>query len=253
VSLRVAITAAAGGFGLVVARAFAAGGAALPFYARAGGPLNAAAAAGLRASVVDVGDGAALDGWIDGVLAAGDGLDVLVNNAGIAGPTALIEDIDPDDWERSLAVTLTSHYRACARVVPVMKAAGSGSIINISSTAGQHGIGLRAPYVAAKWAVIGLTKTLAIELGPHGVRANAICPGSVAGDRMRGVIAREADARGVVAAEVEREYLEGQSIARFVQPDEIADLCLFLASDAARMISGQAIAVDGHTETFHIG
>jgi len=101
--------------------------------------------------------------------------------------------------------------------------------------------------------VIGLTKTLAIELGPHGVRANAICPGSVDGYRMRGVIAREAEARGAAAADVEREYLEGQSIARFVQPAEIADLCLFLASDAARMISGQTIAVDGHTETFHIG
>jgi len=101
--------------------------------------------------------------------------------------------------------------------------------------------------------VIGLTKTLAIELGPHGVRANAVCPGSVEGDRMRGVIAREAGARGAAASEVEREYLDGQSIARFVQPAEIADLCLFLASDAARMISGQAIAVDGHTETFHIG
>jgi len=178
---------------------------------------------------------------------------VLVNNAGIAGPTALVEDVAPDEWERSLAVSVTSHYRTCARVVPAMKAAGSGSIINISSTAGQHGIGLRAPYVAAKWAVIGLTKTLAIELGPHGVRANAICPGSVDGDRMRGVIAREAEARGAAAAEVEREYLEGQSIARFVLPSEIADLCLFLASDAARMISGQAIAVDGHSETFHIG
>jgi NAD(P)-dependent dehydrogenase (short-subunit alcohol dehydrogenase family) len=253
VSLRVAITAAAGGFGLVVARAFAAEGAAVHVCDVDGGAVEAAAATGLRASVVDVADGAALDDWIDAVLAAGGGLDVLVNNAGIAGPTAPIEEVDPDDWERSLAVTLTSHYRTCARVVPAMKRASSGSIINISSTAGQHGIGLRAPYVAAKWAVIGLTKTLAIELGPHGVRANAICPGSVDGDRMRGVIAREADARGAAAAEVEREYLEGQSIARFVQPAEIANLCLFLASDAARMISGQAIAVDGHTETFHIG
>jgi NAD(P)-dependent dehydrogenase (short-subunit alcohol dehydrogenase family) len=134
-----------------------------------------------------------------------------------------------------------------------MKAARRGSIVNISSTAGLHGIGFRAPYVAAKWAVIGLTKTLAIELGPYGVRANAICPGSVDGDRMRGVIERESAARGTPAQAVEREYLEGQSIARFVQPEEVADLCLFLASDAARMITGQAIAVDGHTETFHIG
>jgi NAD(P)-dependent dehydrogenase (short-subunit alcohol dehydrogenase family) len=133
-----------------------------------------------------------------------------------------------------------------------MKAAGNGSIINISSTAGLYGIGMRAPYVAAKWAVIGLTKTLAIELGGDGVRVNAICPGSVDGDRMRGVIEREAAARGASPADVQSEYLQGQSIARFVQPEEIADMCLFLASDAARMISGQAIAVDGHTETFHL-
>ncbi|HXD68307.1 MAG TPA: SDR family oxidoreductase [Gaiellales bacterium] len=252
-SLHVAITAAAGGFGLAVARAFAAQGADVHVCDVDAASVRAAAAEGLHATEVDVADLAALDRWIDAALAAGGGLDVLVNNAGIAGPTALIENIEVDEWERSLAVSLTSHYRTCARVVPAMKAAGSGSIINVSSTAGQHGIGLRAPYVAAKWAVIGLTKTLAIELGPHGVRANAVCPGSVEGDRMRGVIAREAGARGAAASEVEREYLDGQSIARFVQPAEIADLCLFLASDAARMISGQAIAVDGHTETFHIG
>jgi NAD(P)-dependent dehydrogenase (short-subunit alcohol dehydrogenase family) len=134
-----------------------------------------------------------------------------------------------------------------------MKVARSGSIVNISSTAGQVGLGMRAPYTAAKWAVIGLTKTLAIELGPYGVRANAICPGSVDGERMRNVIEREAAARGASSEEVTLEYVGGQSIARWVQPDEIADMCVFLASDAARMVSGQAIAVDGHTETFHIG
>jgi len=251
-TVRVAITAAAGGFGLTVARAFAVQGAAVHVCDVDAAAVAAAAAEGLHATEVDVSELAALDHWIDGVLHAGGGLDVLVNNAGIAGPTALVEDIEPADWQRSLTVSLTSHYRTCARVIPAMKAARHGSIINVSSTAGQHGIGLRAPYVAAKWGVIGLTKTLAIELGPYGVRANAICPGSVDGDRMRGVIAREAAARGVSAAAVEREYLEGQSIARFVQPAEIADLCLFLASDAARMVTGQAIAVDGHTETFHL-
>ncbi|HKV67131.1 MAG TPA: SDR family NAD(P)-dependent oxidoreductase, partial [Gaiellales bacterium] len=163
---RVAITAAAGGFGLTVARAFAAQGTDVHVCDVDAAAVEAATAEGLRATVVDVGDGDALERWVDGVLAAGGGLDVLVNNAGIAGPTALVEDIAPDEWERSLAVSLTSHYRTCARVVPAMKAAGSGSIINISSTAGQYGIGLRAPYVAAKWAVIGLTKTLAIEVGP---------------------------------------------------------------------------------------
>jgi NAD(P)-dependent dehydrogenase (short-subunit alcohol dehydrogenase family) len=218
-----------------------------------GEAVRAAAASGLHASEVDVADLAALDWWIDRVLAAQGGVDVLINNAGIAGPTALVEDIEPAEWQRCLAIDLTSHYRACARVIPAMKAARRGAIVNISSTAGLHGIGLRAPYVAAKWAVIGLTKTLAIELGPYGVRANAICPGSVAGDRMRGVIERESAARGAPSEAVEREYLEGQSIARFVRPEEVADLCVFLASDAARMITGQAIAVDGHTETFHIG
>jgi NAD(P)-dependent dehydrogenase (short-subunit alcohol dehydrogenase family) len=249
---RVAITAAGAGIGLSIAKAFAAQGAAVHICDVDAAAIADAAAQGLRASHVDVSDAGAVDRWIDGVLAVGNGLDVLVNNAGTSGPTALVEDVELAEWERCIAIGLTSHFRTCARVVPSMKAGGSGSIINISSTAGMYGIGMRAPYVAAKWAVIGLTKTLAIELGGDGVRVNAICPGSVDGDRMRGVIDREAVARGTSAQDVQREYLEGQSIARFVQPSEIADLCLFLASDAARMISGQAIAVDGHTETFHI-
>jgi NAD(P)-dependent dehydrogenase (short-subunit alcohol dehydrogenase family) len=251
--LRVAITAAASGIGLAVARAFAAQGDDVHVCDVDAAAVEAAAAEGLRASAVDVADLAALDRWIDGVLGTLGGLDVLVNNAGIAGPTALVEDVAAADWERCLAVGLTSHYRTCARVIPAMKAAGAGSIVNISSTAGQYGLGMRTPYAAAKWAVIGLTKSIAIELGPYGVRANAICPGSVDGERMRAVIDREAAARGASPADVTREYVGGQSIARWVQPEEIADLCVFLASDAARMITGQAIAVDGHTETFHIG
>jgi len=252
-ALRVAITAAASGIGLAVARAFAAQGDDVHVCDVDTEAVAAAAAEGLVATQVDVADLAALDRWIDGVLNRLGGLDVLVNNAGIAGPTALVEDVAAEEWEHCLAVGLTSHYRTCARVIPAMKAARSGSIVNISSTAGQVGLGMRAPYTAAKWAVIGLTKTLAIELGPYGVRANAICPGSVDGERMRSVIEREAAARGASSEEVTLEYVGGQSIARWVQPDEIADMCVFLASDAARMVSGQAIAVDGHTETFHIG
>ena len=252
-TLRVAITAAASGIGLAVARAFAAQGSQVHVCDVDPAAVRAAGAEGLVATEVDVADIAALDAWIDATLGRLGGLDVLVNNAGIAGPTALVEDVGAEEWERCLAVGLTSHYRTCARVIPAMKAAREGSIINISSTAGQYGMGMRSPYAAAKWAVIGLTKSLAIELGPYGVRANAICPGSVDGDRMRDVIQREAAARGSPPEAVEREYVEGQSVARFVQPDEIADMCVFLASDAARMVSGQAIAVDGHTETFHIG
>jgi NAD(P)-dependent dehydrogenase (short-subunit alcohol dehydrogenase family) len=134
-----------------------------------------------------------------------------------------------------------------------MKAQASGSIINLSSVAGLVGFGMRSPYAAAKWAVIGFTKSLAIELGPYGVRVNAICPGTVKGDRIDRVIAAESQRRGIPFKEVAEEYISGQSIKRYVDPSEIADLCLFLASPAAKMITGQAIAVDGHTETYHIG
>jgi NAD(P)-dependent dehydrogenase (short-subunit alcohol dehydrogenase family) len=250
---RVAITAAASGIGLATARAFAAHGDDVHICDLDADAVAAAAASGLHTETVDVADLSALDAWIGGVLDRLGGLDVLVNNAGIAGPTALVEDVTAAEWARCLAVGLTSHYRMCARVIPAMKAARSGSIVNISSTAGQFGLGMRTPYAAAKWAVIGLTKSIAIELGPYGVRANAICPGSVDGERMRAVIEREAAARGAASEDVTREYVGGQSIARWVQPEEIADMCVFLASDAARMVTGQAIAVDGHTETFHIG
>lgn len=151
-----------------------------------------------------------------------------------------------------MAVCLDSHYRCVRRVAPVLKAQGAGTVINLSSTAGLFGYGMRTPYAAAKWAVVGLTKSLAIEFGPHRVTCNCICPGSAAGARMQQVIAAEAEQRGVPAAQVEREYLSGQSIERFVEPVEIAQLCLYLASDAARMVTGQAIAIDGHTEAFHL-
>ncbi len=180
------------------------------------------------------------------------GVDVLVNNAGTKGPTAFVEDVTPDEWRSCLAVGLDTQYLTARRVAPVMKAQGSGSIINMSSMAGVYGYGMRTPYAAAKWAVIGLTKSLAVELGPHGVRCNAICPGSVAGARMDAVIAAEATTRGVDAAVVQAEYLGGQSIKRFVEPREIAELCLFLASPASSMISGQAIGIDGHTEAYHL-
>lgn len=207
---------------------------------------------GVTATKVDLADPAALDAWLDAAIADLGGVDVLVNNAGAKGPTACVEDVGLDEWRACLAVGLDTHFLCVRKVAPVMKAQGAGSIVNISSTAGLYGYGMRTPYAAAKWAVIGLTKSLAVELGPYGVRCNAVCPGSVAGDRMTAVIAAEAAHRGVDAAEVEAEYVGGQSIARFVEPSEIADMCLFLASPAAKMVSGQAIAVDGHTETFHL-
>ena len=181
------------------------------------------------------------------------GVDVLVNNAGIAGPTALVEDVDPEAWRDCLAVGLDSHFLLARAVVPHLKRQRSGAIVTISSTAGLYGYGMRTPYAAAKWAVIGFTKSLAVELGPYGVRANVVAPGSVEGPRMGRVIEAEAAQRGVSDRAVEREYVEGQSIPRFAQPTEIAEVCAFLASPSASMVNGQVIAVDGHTETFHIG
>jgi NAD(P)-dependent dehydrogenase (short-subunit alcohol dehydrogenase family) len=254
VEQRVVITAAASGIGRVVAGAFAAQGARVHLCDVNDDALEEVRAAvpGVVAAKVDLADSDAVGAWMDRAMDALGGVDVLVNNAGTKGPTAYVEDVTPEEWRSCLAIGLDTHYLCARKVAPVMKRQGSGSIINISSTAGLFGYGMRTPYAAVKWAVIGLTKSLAIELGPHGVRCNAICPGSVAGDRMAAVIAAEAANRGVDAAVVEEEYLGGQSIKRFVDPSEIADMCLFLASPAARMVSGQAIGVDGHTETFHL-
>ncbi|MGB3245248.1 MAG: SDR family oxidoreductase [Sulfitobacter sp.] len=177
-----------------------------------------------------------------------DRLDVLCANAGIAGPTALVEDIAVEDWRACVSVNLEGAFLAAKYAAPLMKQAGSGVMTLTSSTAGLFGYPNRAPYSAAKWAVIGLMKTLAMELGPFGVRANAICPGAVEGPRMEGVLAREAAAKGMTRDQVYDGYAAGTSMRSFVQASDIADMAVFLGSDQARMVSGQVIAVDGHTE-----
>ena len=253
-SQRVIITAAASGIGRVIAEAFVAQGARVHLCDVNDEALAevAALSPSIVAKRVDLADADALDAWLLAAIADLGGVDVLVNNAGTKGPTAYVEDVTPDEWRACLAVGLDTQYLCARRVAPVMKAQRSGSIINMSSMAGVYGYGMRTPYAAAKWAVIGLTKSLAIELGPYDVRCNAICPGSVAGARMDSVIDAEANLRGVPRAQVESEYVSGQSIKRFVQAQEIADMCLFLASPASRMVSGQAIGVDGNTETYHL-
>ncbi|MFT5796573.1 MAG: NAD(P)-dependent dehydrogenase (short-subunit alcohol dehydrogenase family) [Candidatus Azotimanducaceae bacterium] len=177
-----------------------------------------------------------------------DRLDVLCANAGIAGPTALVEDIDLAEWQRCVSVNLEGAFLASKYAAPLMKAAGSGVITVTSSTAGIYGYPNRAPYAAAKWGMIGLMKTLAMELGPFGIRANAICPGAVEGPRMEGVLEREAAAKGMTRDQVYEGYAVGTSMRAFVTAKDIADMAVFLASDGARMVSGQVIAVDGHTE-----
>ena len=249
---RVLISAAASGIGLAIAQAFAARGDRVAVCDIDKSAVEAAPA-GITASHVDVTDAAALDGWFDKSAAALGGIDVLVNNAGVKGPTGFVEDLAYDEWRQCIVACLDSHFLLAKRAAPLMKQQRSGSIINLSSSAGLFGYGMRSPYAAAKWGVIGLTKSLAIELGPYDVRVNATCPGAVEGPRMDRVIAAEAAQRNVTPAQVRAEYTSGQSIKRFVKASEIADMCLFLASPAAKMVTGQAISVDGHTETFHIG
>ncbi|WP_254796951.1 SDR family oxidoreductase [Sulfitobacter albidus] len=175
-------------------------------------------------------------------------LDVLCANAGIAGPTALVEDIALADWRACVSVNLEGAFLVAKHAAPAMKAAGRGAIVLTSSTAGIYGYPNRAPYAAAKWAVIGLMKTLAMELGPFGIRANAICPGAVEGPRMEGVLAREAAIKGMTRDAVYAGYAAGTSMRSFVTAQDVADMAVFLGSDAARLVSGQVIAVDGHTE-----
>ncbi|MDQ2092243.1 SDR family oxidoreductase [Marimonas arenosa] len=197
--------------------------------------------------VCDAADEAGMRDVFAAVEAAG-GLETLCANAGIAGPTALIEKVDLEDWRRCVSVNLEGAFLAAKYAAPLMKAAGRGSVCLTSSTAGQHGYPNRAPYAAAKWAVIGLMKTLAMELGPHGVRANAICPGAVDGPRMEGVLAREAAAKGMTREAVYAGYAAGTSMRTWVEARDIGEMAFFLASTAARYVSGQVIAVDGHTE-----
>ncbi|WP_342642585.1 SDR family oxidoreductase [Rhodoligotrophos ferricapiens] len=249
---RVMVTAAARGIGRAIALGFAAAGARVHICDVDDEALEEfrAEAPEIEAAYCDVTDEDDVDRWFADALDELGGLDVLVNNAGIAGPTAAVEDMSLDGWRHCVAVNLDSQFLCVRRAVPIMKQQGRGAIINMSSTAGLYGYGYRTPYASAKWAVIGFTKSLAVELGPHGIRVNAVCPGSVEGERMDRVIAAQARVSGLSEHEIRTDYAKQASLRRFVDPEEIADMVLFLASPQAAMVSGQAIAVDGHTETF---
>lgn len=248
--LRVLVTAAGSGLGRVVARRFHAAGARVvacdidgdavaQLASELDGAFGIAADAGVEADVGRV---------FDAVTTHLGGLDLLVNNVGIAGPTSAAEDVTLEEWDACLRANLTSHFLFARAAIPGMKGQRSGLIVNISSGSAKVGLPLRLPYVVSKGAVLSLTTNLARELGPFGIRVNAILPGAIRGPRIERVVAAKAQALGVPAAEYERSLLRYISMRTMVEPDDIAAMIEFLASPGGVRISGQLIGVDGNVE-----
>ncbi|NML48432.1 SDR family oxidoreductase [Ramlibacter sp. G-1-2-2] len=249
--LRVLVTAGAAGIGAAIACAFAEAGARVHVCDVDRSALDrlATEAPGISSSVADVAIEKDVHVVFDDVLNTLGGLDVLVNNAGVAGPTGAIEGMDAGHWERTVAVNLNSQFLFARQAVPLLKASRSNPcIVAMSSVAGRLGYAYRTPYASTKWAIVGMTKSLAIELGPQGVRANAILPGTVEGARMEDVIAARASTLGVSVEAMRWEYVRKSSLRRMVTAEDVAALALYLCSPAARNVTGQAISVDGNIE-----
>ncbi|MDO8981449.1 MAG: SDR family oxidoreductase [Afipia sp.] len=248
--LRVLVTAGANGIGLAIARAFAGEGAKVHVCdvdiealkaLKAGDPT-------LTQTVCDVSDRTAVKSLFAEATTALGGLDVLVNNAGVAGPTAKVDEMNPEDWDRCLQICLTGQFNCARLAVPFLRKSKNASIVNISSAAGRLGFAMRTPYAAAKWGVIGFSKSLSIELGPDNIRVNAILPGLVAGDRQRRVLEAKAQQRGVSFAAMEKTAFSYTSIKDYVTSQQIADQIVFMCSPKGRTISGQAISICGDTQ-----
>jgi NAD(P)-dependent dehydrogenase (short-subunit alcohol dehydrogenase family) len=249
--LRVIITAGASGIGLATAEEFLAGGAQVQICDVDSEAIEQFRSEHPEAGTwnADVSDEAAVDLFIAGAVDAMGGVDVLVNNAGIAGPGGRTDTLELAAWNRTFDVNVAGAFLTSRRVIPHLVAQRSGSIVNMSSTAGLMGFPNRAPYAAAKWAIIGLTKTMAMELGEFGIRVNAVCPGSVDNERMDRVVQLEADASGRSADEIRQGFTNAVSLQTFVDPADIAAMIRFVCSPAGAKISGQALPVDGHTES----
>lgn len=246
---KVIVTAGAAGIGREIARAFIEEGARVWVCDVDEGALAALKQGDpeISAARCDVSDRAGVAAFFAKATADLGGLDTMVNNAGVAGPTARVEDVAPDEWDQCIEICLTGQFNFARLAAPLLRKSDNGSMINLSSLAGRCGFALRSPYAAAKWGVIGLTKSLAIELGDDGVRVNAILPGLVAGDRQRRVLEAKAQRLGKSFAEIEAEAFSYTSIREYVTARQLADQILFLASERGRTISGQAISVCGDT------
>ena len=246
---RVLVTAGASGIGREIARAFAANGGKVFVSDIDANGLNSLSREieGAMTKVCDNSKRGDVEALIPAAVEALGGLDVLVNNAGITGPTAPVEAVDPDDWEAVMNVNLNGTFNVTRLAIPHLKQSAAASIIIISSLGGRIGYPNRSPYCTSKWGLMGFAKTLAYELGRFNIRANAIAPGVVSGERIERVLEARAKAEGKSLEEVESAAMSIQAIKRFVDPKEIAALCVFLASDAGKSISGQILPVDNYS------
>lgn len=244
------ITGGGYGIGREIALAYARGGASLALFARTLGPLEEARTEvlklGARALCIqgDVSKEAECARMVDETVKAFGRMDILVNNAGIAGPTKRTTEMALSEWQEVLDINITGAWLASRAAIPLMVKQGRGTILMISSGAGRRGYPLRSPYAASKWAMIGLTQTLALEWGESGIRVNCICPGAVAGDRIERVIRARADAMGAPYEQVKKGFTANAALQRMVTEDEVARVALFLASDLAAGVTGQTINVD---------
>lgn len=245
--LKVLVTAGASGIGLAIAQAFLDAGARVHVCDIDDKSLSELPA-GITSTRADVSDEADVEALFRALCEHMDGLDVVVNNAGIAGPTAGMDEIGTDEWMRTIDINLNGQYLVAKRAIPLLKAS-SGLLVNMASVAGRLGFAYRTPYAASKWAVVGLTKSLASELGPDGVRVNAILPGIVNGPRIQRVIEDRARQRGISYAEMEKENLAKVSMRRMVEATDIAAMALFLSALGGANISGQALSVCANVES----
>lgn len=242
------VTGASQGIGRQIAVTLAAEGADVALAARSDGIYETDEMIDSDATLpveTDVADEASVESSIEATVDEFGGLDIVVNNAGIAGPTAPIEEVTVEEWQRTLDVNLMGMFLTVKHAAPHLRASDRGSVVNISSISGKRPLESRTPYTASKMGVIGLTRTVAFELGDDDVTANAICPGAVRGERINNVIENQADQLGVSFEEAKRQVItDDMALDDIVDPEDIADMVAYLASDHGQHITGQDISVD---------
>lgn len=247
---RVIVTAGGSGIGRAIVDRFVASGALVHTCDVQSDMLEEVIASSdaVSGTLADVGKPADVETLVSEAVAQMGGIDVLINNAGIGGPRAALEDVSYEDWDRTIQVNLNGMFYCIKNVAPHMKAQNSGCIVNISTASAKVALPMRSPYVASKVGVLGLSHTVAREYGPFGIRCNTILPGLIDNERGRNIVATQAKERGITPEEREAEFLEFISLKCWIDPTEVGDLAVFLASDAGRHITAQEIAMDGNVE-----